>query len=237
MLKLTKQEMMEAIATIYGRMSEGAAEADIIAEMGISAEDFERLKAAMFDHKADEVRTRPIEHVYVEYMIKQTENVKDLTSMIGEFSHTKQYNAMVGAVRARSEIYDKLISVGQNCGLIHKAAERKEIMAGVIIADMTNQQLKSMITKELGELNTMMKRYGDKDMSAIEVGALHRGERLLPEKPEHEEPKDDGSDDSADGDTDVPAIMASALPTFKPKYDSTKASAAKRTAGRKVVKE
>jgi hypothetical protein len=230
MLKLTKQEMMEAIATIYGRLSQGASEEAVIAEMGISADDFGRLKAAMFDHKADEVRTRPIEHIYVDYVIKQTENVRDLTAMIAEFSCTKQYNAMVGAVRARSEIYDKMISIGQSCGLIKKAAERREIMAGVIVADLTNQQLKKAITKELGDLNVLMKRYGDKDMSAVEVGVLHHGERLLPDKPEHAVPKDD----RADG---IPAILVSALPTFKPKYDSTKNSArSKRVAGRKVVK-
>jgi hypothetical protein len=240
MLKLTHREVLEAIAKIYGLLADGKKDDEIIVEMGISAEDYKALKAAMFDSKADEVRTRPIEHVYVDYILKQTENIKDLTAMISDWKNTKQYTAMVGAVRARSEIYDKMISVGQDCGIIHKQADRKEIMAGLIIADLTNKQLKQAITKELDGLNVLMKRYGDADIMAIDAGTLHHGEALkeLPEpipttstKPE----KDKGKNKDH---VDAPAIFSSALPTFKPKF-SSEASAPRNTknhAGRRVVK-
>jgi len=220
--------MMEAITRIYGRLAEGAKDAEIIEEMGISADDYVALKTSMFDTKADEIRTRPIEHVYIDYLLKQSENVKDLTDMIKEFKTTKQYTALVGAVRARSDIYDKLISVGQDCGLIHRQPKRKEIMAGVVVADLTNLQLKKMITKELGDLNALMSRYGERSIMEIDAGEIYHG------KAESSVVLDDEDDER---DLDVPAILSSALPSHKPKFKSERDRRGARRAGRKVMKE
>jgi len=217
-MKLTKEQVKEAVATIYGLLCSGKEDSEILDEMGIGVEEFEKLKAAMFDAKADEVRARPTEHTYVQYMIDQLRNLRDLDDMVGTFKTTKQYNAMVGAVRARSEILDKLIAKGQEFGLIHKMPDKKEIVAGVLIADLTNKELKTMITKELTNLNSMMRRYGDKSILDIEPGALHRGEAL------------------------PAAVLKDSAPTpsgtvgKKATSKTVKANTAKRSAGRKVVK-
>lgn len=217
-MKLTKDQVKEAIATIYGALCEGQADKDVIDDMGLSAEQYEQLKAAMFDAKADEVRAKPTEHVYIEYMINQINNINDLTTMIEQFKSSKQYNAMVGAVRARGEIYDKLIARGQEFGIIHKKPDRKEIVAGVLIGDLSNKELKKLITSELGKLNGLMKRYGDADIMAIEPGPLHLG---VPS-------------------TEV-AAEVSARKVSPPKKEvktsrTTKAKNTKRTAGRKMVR-
>lgn len=217
-MKLTKEQVKEAIATIYGALCEGKADTDVIYDMGLSAEQYEQLKAAMFDAKADEVRAKPTEHVYIEYMINQINNINDLTSMIEVFKTSKQFNAMVGAVRARSEIYDKLIARGQEFGIIHKKPDRKEIVAGVLIGDLTNKELKKLITAELGKLNGLMQRYGDADIMAIEPGPLHLGTPS----------------------TDI-AAEVSARKVTAPKKEvkasrTSKANNVKRTAGRKMVR-
>jgi hypothetical protein len=151
-------------------------------------------------------------------MIDQMKNLKDLDGMIESFKTTKQYNAMVGAVRARSEILDKLIEKGQEFGLVHKMPDRKEIVAGILVADLTNKELKQMITAELSNLNGMMKRYGDKTIMDMDPGVLHRGE-ALPAAVLKE----------SAGGTVVPKRETSASKTVK-------ANNAKRFAGRKVVK-
>jgi hypothetical protein len=229
MIKLTKQQMLEAVSTIYGKLADGKKDDEVIAEMGISAEDYNALKNTMMDFKADEIRTRPIEHVYVDYVLKQAENIKDLTGMISEWQTSKQYNALVGAVRTRSDIYDKLIQVGQECGIIHKQPERKELIAGVVIADMTNMQLKGLITNELRDIGVMMKRYGDRDIKSLTVGKIHHGEALKT-----------ATEASDLDEVTPPAIIASSsLPTFKPKFtsDDAKARNTKRHAGRMVNKK
>jgi hypothetical protein len=217
-MKLTKEQVKEAVATIYGLLCSGKDDTEILDEMGIGVEEFEKLKAAMFDVKADEVRAKPTEHTYVQYMIDQMRNLSDLDDMIESFKTTKQYNAMVGAVRARSEILDKLIAKGQEFGLIHKMPDKKEIVAGILVADLTNKELKKMITRELTNLNGMMRRYGDRNIMDIEPGAIHRGEALPAAV----------LGDSSDTDSTTKKKKATSK--------TVKANTAKRTAGRKVVR-
>jgi len=214
-MKLTKEQLQEVITTIYARMAEGKMDDEIMVETGLAAEDYRKLKAAMFDQKADEIRARPTEHTYIQYMIDQAQNVKALSDMIEEFKTTKQYNAMVGAIRARSEIYDKLIDKGQEFGLIHREPDKK-IVGGFVVADLSNKQLKTMITGELQVLDKLMRRYGDRNILDMVPGSLHRGPAMKE------------------------ATNDSAVVVSNPKETISKTSKSKnhrRSGGRKVVKK
>lgn len=177
-MKLTKEQLREAVMRIYGLLCSGEDEADILDEMGITATQYEELKKAMFEAKTQEVNSKPIEHVYVEYMIEQLRNISDLNDIIANYRKTKQATALVGAIRARSEITDKLITRGQEFGLIKKIANRNEIVAGLVIANLTNQELKKEITGGLNLLNEMIGKYGDKGIIDVSPGKVHRGRGL-----------------------------------------------------------
>lgn len=163
----TRKQIAEAVSTIHGRLVSGASDSELCSEMGLAVEEYRALKSAMFDTEAEALRRRPVEHVYVDYMIKQSQNVADLTEMITQFKKSKQYNAMVGAIRARSEIYDKLIDRGQSFGLIHKQPDRKEVVNGIVIADLSNKELKGLITSEMAGLQKMMSKYGDASIEEL----------------------------------------------------------------------
>lgn len=235
-MRLTKSEVEEAIATIYGLLAEGKDDKEVLEGMGISAEDYAALKAAMFDKKADEVRTRPIEHVYVEYCIQQAQNVKDLTDLMETYKGSRQANALVGAIRVRSEIYDKLIKTGQDMGVIKRAAQQHEVIGGIVVADLTNEKLKALITQELRELSGLMKKYGDKGILEMDPGTLHYGP-ALPAKTSA------SGEDDKDKPVTSPAPVArikTAMPlkAGAPAPDSkfAKAASAKAKTGRRVVK-
>ena len=178
-----KNEIQEAIVTIYTKLCEGKDDREVMDEMGLEADEYEAFKAAMFDAKTDEIREMPEEHLYVRYIIEQNINIKDLTTMINQFKSTKQYNALVGAVRARSEILDKIIAKGQEFGIIKKTPTRKEVVAGVLVADMTNNDLRVGITKAIKQLDSLVKMYGG-NKSILELPdpeSFHRGP-VLPEE-------------------------------------------------------
>ena len=156
-LRLTKDELKETIVTLYGMLCDGKSEEEIRDEMGVTAEDLEALREAMLNAKGDELRRKPTEHVYVEYMIAQSKNIRDLDYMVKDFKATRQYNALVGAVRAKSEILDKIVNKGQEFGIIEKRAERREVVAGVLVANLSNKELQNSIMGEIKELNRLMK--------------------------------------------------------------------------------
>ncbi len=186
-MAFTKEQEKEAVETIFTKLSSGLSDKQIIQDMGLTVEEYVGLKGAMLDAKADEVRSRPHEHVYVEYMIAQMGNVRDLSSMIDQMHVKKKYASLVSAVRARSDILDNLIEKGQEFGLIHKKPERKEIVAGVMVSELSNDKLKKLIIGELGVLNNLRKEFGEKDFAKIEASdSLHHGP-ALPEKIEAED--------------------------------------------------
>lgn len=238
-MKLTKSEVEEVVVKIFTRLSEGLTDKEVMDEIGVSAEDYNQFKAAMFDAKAEEIRGRPIEHVYVEYLINQASNIKDLTDLvIKKGSH--QLNAMVGAVRVRAEIYDKIIKTGQEMGVIKRAPQQHEVIGGIIVADLTSEKLRALITNELRELGGLMKKYGDKGILDMEPGSLHYGP-ALPAKT------------SADGEDDLPTTRpAPTSPTAvkrlpphlppkagmpAPESKFVKAFTAKAKTGRRVIKD
>jgi hypothetical protein len=196
----SKSEVLEAMATIWLRLCEGEKEKDIMDEMGLTAEEFKAFQSALYDAKADEIRSMPEEHLYVKYIQDQAVNIHDLTEMIGNFKNTKQYNAQVGAIRVRSEIADKIIAKGQEFGLIKKTPDRKEIVAGVLVANLSNNQLKEGITAAIGQLDGLVNTYGETDFAELpKPGQLHYG----PQLPEHKGLSDMG--------TDMPPIAAEAF--------------------------
>jgi hypothetical protein len=179
-MKLTKEQMKEAVMRIYGMLCDGDDEADILDEMGISAEQYENMKDKLFETKAQEFRTKPIEYTYVQYIIDQTHNLSVLDDFIKSNKNEKGRSAqsIVGAIRARSEIMDKIIARGQEFGIIKKVANRSEVVAGVLIAELSNTQLKKEITTSLDSLNLLLKKYGDKDIIDVSPGTIRSGKEL-----------------------------------------------------------
>lgn len=176
---MTKAELAETMETIWDLLLDGNTDKEIIELTGLEAEAYKALRQKMLEEKAAELQAKPAEHVYVEYIIWQTQGIVDLTKMLDKFRETKQYNAMVGAVRVRAELYDKLIAKGQEFGVFKKTPERKEIVGGLVLADLSSDKLRAMVTGALSELDKLMRRYGDTDFIDIEAGPVHHGPRLL----------------------------------------------------------
>lgn len=174
LMKLTKADIEEAKLTIWSELCDGSSDSEIMDMMGLEQDVYLQLKFQTLEDKAQELRRKPPEHVYVEYIINQTQNIQDLTEMIGQFKKTKQYNALVGAVRARADLYDKLVAKGQEFGVFAKAPERK-IVAGVLVGDLSADDLRTAITKAIGNLDAMMSRYGDSNIIDVTPDSLHYG--------------------------------------------------------------
>lgn len=177
---LTKADIEEAKASIWACLKEGQDDDEIMDLLGIPPELYWGLRHQAIEDQATKLKTTPQEHVYVEYMLNQYENIKDLTDMIKNMKDTKQHNAMVGAIRARADLYDKLILKGQEFGIYRKAPERREIVAGILVSEMSKDDLKKAITKAMVDLDQMMGKYGDMDIVELEAGSMHYGPKLPP---------------------------------------------------------
>lgn len=173
--KLTKKDLQTAIAMLYGELLRGEEEEDIPANLGWSEERYLQVKNAMLESKAAELRGVPREHFYVQYVIEQRRNMRALTDLITGLDQKRQYNAMVGAIRLRSELTDKIVDKGMQFGVIKKEPERKEIFNGMLIADITDKELTDMILQQNVKLSGMMKKFGEIDIMSMDSGDTHYG--------------------------------------------------------------
>jgi hypothetical protein len=193
-MKWTKDKVKEAVQAIFSRLEAGENELDIVTSMGISEDEYWVLRRKMLEQKSDELRKKPQEHVYVEYLINQSHNIRDLTDMIEEFRNTKQYNAMVGAIRARAEIHNMLVAKGQEFGLIKKTPDRKEIIAGVMVTNLSNEELKKEIVGQLKNLNELMRKHGDQNIIDMQrTDSIYHGPALPPHPQPIKEPMPESS--------------------------------------------
>ncbi len=172
-LARTKTELRHTCAKVRSYLEDGKTHEEICRLLGWEWSRYEELVKEYYAQESEDVRNRTSEQLYVDYVREQTRNIRDLTSILEQFQESKQHSAMVGAVRARSDIYDKIIDRGQQFGLIDKKPETK-LVAGMFVAQLTNKDLRTAITEELGHLNSLMSRYGDgKNLQDVDPGPLH----------------------------------------------------------------
>lgn len=180
---LRYRKKVQLATEIYALMSEGMSDADIIENLGVSDQEYVICKKFMLESKGEEESNISRKERFAQYTILQNRNIKDLTDMILNLNQQKQFNAIVGAIRLRSDIADKIISIGQTLGIISKEPEKKLVLGGIAISEIDDKELKIGIVKAVADLGNMIKSYGaGKNLLDVPTGNIHHGEALaLPE--------------------------------------------------------
>lgn len=172
-LRMKESELRAVCAKLRTYLSQNMTDVEVCEKLKISWGDYEELKSKMIAFEAEHVRNRSPEQVYVEYLMAQEKNIKSLSDMIEHYKDIKQHTAVVGAVKARAEILDKMIAKGQEFGFIDKKPERTEVVAGIFVKDLSNDDIRSHITAALNGLGQLVSAYGESNIIDIEPGPTH----------------------------------------------------------------
>lgn len=207
-LNIPKSEIRGYFAKLRVYLTEGKDHEEIAGLFGFKWADYEEFLGKFYEQEVEDLRGRTTEHVYVDYCLHQHQNIHDLTKLVDHYDKTKQHAAVVSAVRARSEIYDKIIARGQELGFIDKKPETK-LIAGMVVAHLSTKELRSVITQELSGLEKLFEEFGD-------------APNILDVNP---------------GPTHVPVAKQKALPEGDPMKKRPKQNANKVHKGRRVVKK
>jgi len=220
-ISLKRSEKLELASAIYEQMLNGSSDVDIIDNLGLDTQTYYVVKKFLLENKGGEELQTSSKERFASYVIKQEQNIKDLNDLITNLNSKTQYNALVGAIRLRSDILDRIISTGQTLGVIDKEPEKKVFVGGVAISDIGDKELKKGIIKAVSGLNKLMKKYGNEDsLTDLHANNLYYGKGIdaLPE--------------------DVSSTASYGAPLMKEdKVDNkNKAKTSKRFAGRRKAK-
>jgi len=175
--KPAKIQGLATTALVYELKSQGYGDPEIATQLGIDLAQLREVCETMLTEKAHDIAARSKEVVYADYCLKQDQNLYALDGLIEELDSKTQYNAMIGAIRLRSDIHDKKIKVGQDLGVLHKAAEQTlhTVQGGIAIADMSTKDLRHGIAELAKNMGAMVAQFGDRKYDELPTGDLYYG--------------------------------------------------------------
>jgi len=177
--KLTRRQKIELGAAIYASLVEGCTDSEIIDELGITAQHYAIAKNFLLTSKGEEEEGLSPKQRFARYVIEQERNISDLNDLVNNLNSKTQYSVIVGSIRLRAEIADKVISTGQTLGVIAKEPERRVLVGGISISEMKDGDLRKGVLDAIGGLSKMIDKYGTgANVRALSPGPLHHGEAI-----------------------------------------------------------
>jgi len=128
---------------------------EIMEELGLSLNELRYYRKLMFKVGAEELRETSTEESYLDYCIRQRENLRELDKAIKNFQGSRQYNALVGAIKAKADILNDMVDKGQALGFLDKVPDRLQVLAGIQLKDMSSKQMRDQLEKYLLEIKGM----------------------------------------------------------------------------------
>lgn len=181
-------EMRKLIADLKSHLALGETDAEIAEWMELDADQLRILKREMYTREKLELNGKSTEEFYIDYRLRQEGVVAELDRMVehynpatiavqgtdgkitqvdrldGKPAYGGQPSAIVGALKAKSDIIDRIVKVGQEFGILEKAPEKKLIVGGIAIANMSTEELRKTIVGAVVSLKQISARYGDTDV-------------------------------------------------------------------------
>lgn len=173
-LNLKGDELRAALSKLRVCLTQGRDDEAVGKELGLAWDEVLELKRRFYDHEAELLRGRSTEHTYVRFAVEQRQCLTDLDNVIAEYKEKKNAAAMVAAIRAKSDILERVLKMGLDLGLVDRNTNGKGYAAGEAIKQMANTELRQYIVAEINVFNQMMVRYGDQGMLQIAAGPVYR---------------------------------------------------------------
>jgi hypothetical protein len=127
----------------------------ILAETGWSLQQFLAIERYVRDEDrqlADEVDPRI---TFSNYKLMQYQAARELEDLAEVFRHSRQFSALVTAIKARSDILDRVIKTGQDLGIVKRAAREVNVNAKIDFRSMNVSELKVHLSNEIKEVNDL----------------------------------------------------------------------------------
>lgn len=191
-------------------LSEGASEDEIKIELGLSGLEWSSFRRAVFDEEATNARRPPIE-VFVEYQLRQLKHISELEEARQRALKKDQPQHAVSAVKAKAELFDRIIQKGQELGVYHREGQKLTIKGAMGLVHLTPKQLAEQLDRSFIKLQSLSEELGRpleldplSQMMGVAASPLRlvepaRGTEPEPDEPV-EEPQEPSEPDAPEGE-------------------------------------
>jgi hypothetical protein len=160
MAKRTQKEKQDLLVKFTQQLGLGYNKEEAEENLGLMPGDYESLLSRFYEQAEAGFKSKNNLRIFIDYCTRQSQLVRDLERLKQalEQRNWKNGQAYVGAVKAQSEILDKLISTGQELGLIQKIAEKFIMVGGMDVRDMDMSQLMTSLEQEINDAEKLKKQ-------------------------------------------------------------------------------
>ncbi len=100
-----------------------------------------------------ETDSRSVFAAYREQQIQVASELEDLSEI---FRGSKQFSALVSALRTRADVLDRILRAGQELGVIHKTPKQVEVSGTVDVTQLSATELRVHITRQVEEIERLL---------------------------------------------------------------------------------
>jgi len=157
--KRSEPEKRILVALLMIHLAAGKSDTQIVEEMGLrDIKEFNTIKGWLYEQEVPANTNRPPSELFIDYMVAQRGCISALEDVIALFKETKQGNALVGAVRAKSDILDKIIKRGDELGVLEKGKGKHSptIIGGINIEGLSEIDIAIRIKREMKEIDALV---------------------------------------------------------------------------------
>lgn len=155
-------------ARVRALIAAGQDRYEIAGETGWALDRVESLQSEILAEEERVLVGRRTEEVYVDYVLRTRANISELQTLVETLDRKRQGSAVVGAIRAKQDLLDKILDRGQDFGFLRREPHRT--LHGVVVANMSDPELRDFLGKQLTDLRHLVAtRSGDHHL--LDVGS------------------------------------------------------------------
>ncbi len=169
-IKKSKARMRRRLAELRVKIAEGKTDEEIVEETGVDFAVLDELKNELYSQDRAAVESADPVSIFIRYCLQQEGIIAELNKVIEKFMDTNQGSAIVGAIKEKSQIYDRVIKMGQDLGLIIKTGTGFELPPDML-AGRDPDEIRDIIQGELDSINELLGDAAKEPLYIIEGGA------------------------------------------------------------------
>lgn len=169
----SEKQTEEWVSDYLVKYAAGDDDETIRAATGLSHAQFRQLKREVTARDVQGLHDQKTADVFVEYRRKQHRLARRLEVMADEFKLGGQSAPQVAAVKAISDVYDRVIRTGQEMGVIEKAPERTQVSGAFMFSNMSNAALRKFVAGIAKQSEELISRYGTQNIVDAQFGPVY----------------------------------------------------------------
>ncbi len=95
--------------------------------------------------------------IFAEYRVQQLQAAAELADFAEVFSRTGNTTSLVAAIKARSDVLDRIVKTGQELGVIKRAAREVRVDGQIDFKSMSVRELRIHLQREVTEMRELLR--------------------------------------------------------------------------------